>query len=225
MMMQSQVLFCLCVSFIAPFDSIAYRLNHAALFQQMFPQEKVYLYFDNTGYFKGERMWFKAYVTKAGLKLPEGDGKMTNYVPTDISRVLYADLLNPSGDVVEQRKLKIDDEGMAFGDFPLDSILGTGFYEVRAYTRYMLNWGSQGIFSRVFPVFRSPDAEGNYSHPTIDQLSYRRRLPERLFEVDTAVVLEGADGKKRNAKGFIVNFYPEGGSLVRGLRSRVAVEV
>ena len=30
--MQSQVLFCLCVSFIAPFDSIAYRLNHAALF-------------------------------------------------------------------------------------------------------------------------------------------------------------------------------------------------
>ena len=67
MMMQSQVLFCLCVSFIAPFDSIAYRLNHAALFQQMFPQEKVYLHFDNTGYFKGERMWFKAYVTKAGL--------------------------------------------------------------------------------------------------------------------------------------------------------------
>lgn len=169
-------------------------------------------------------MWFKAYVTKAGQKLPEG-GRSTNYMPTDISRVLYVDLLNPSGDVIEQRKLKIDDDGTARGDIPLDSILGTGFYEVRAYTRYMLNWGSQGIFSRVFPVFKAPNREGDYLHPMIDQLSYRRRLPERLYEVDTDVALEGAEGKQRNANGFIVNFYPEGGSLVRGVRSRVAVEV
>lgn len=36
-----------------PFDSIAYRLNHAALFQQMFPQEKVYLHFEIRGISKG----------------------------------------------------------------------------------------------------------------------------------------------------------------------------
>ncbi|NPD93260.1 hypothetical protein, partial [Xylanibacter muris] len=34
-------------------------------FNHYFPQEKVYLHFDNTGYFKGERIWFKAYVTRA----------------------------------------------------------------------------------------------------------------------------------------------------------------
>ena len=29
------------------------------------PQEKVYLHFDNTGYYLGETIWFKAYVVSA----------------------------------------------------------------------------------------------------------------------------------------------------------------
>ena len=214
-----------CYAQNSSFPDIAHHLNHADMFQQMFPQEKVYLHFDNTGYFKGERMWFKAYVTKAGQRVAQAGSATTNYAPTDISRVLYVDLLNPSGDVVEQRKLKIDDDGTARGDIGLDSILATGFYEVRAYTRYMLNWGSTGIFSRVFPIFKAPLSVGDYSHPEIDQLSYRRRLPERWFDPDTTAMLSGAEGKPRNAKGYIVNFYPEGGDLVKGLRSRVAVEV
>ena len=30
-------------------------------FAEIYPQEKVYLHFDNTGYFCGETIWFKAY--------------------------------------------------------------------------------------------------------------------------------------------------------------------
>ena len=48
----------------APGDSALFRLvymmKHAMLFNQTSPQEKVYLHFDNTGYFKGETMFFKA---------------------------------------------------------------------------------------------------------------------------------------------------------------------
>ena len=118
------------------FNGIASRMNHISLFQQAYPQEKVYLHFDNTGYFKGETIFFKAYVTRAD------NGK-----PSDISKVLYVEMLNPSGDIVQKRKLHIEN-GEANGDLQPDSIVGTGFYEIRAYTRYMLNFGKDAVFSR-----------------------------------------------------------------------------
>ena len=127
----------LTVSALEPTDSLLNYIKHAMLFNTVYPQEKVYLHFDNTGYFKGEHIWFKAYVTRADLQ-----------TPTTVSHVLYVEMLNPSGDVVERCKLPIEN-GVAHGDILLDSILGTGFYEVRAYTRYMMNWGGQTAFSRI----------------------------------------------------------------------------
>lgn len=194
-----------------PTDSLVHYIRHAMLFNQMYPQEKVYLHFDNTGYFKGEKMWFKAYVVRADKQQA-----------TDVSRVLYVDLLNPSGDVIDSQKLKIEN-GTAYGDIALDSILGTGFYEVRAYTRYMMNWGGQTAFSRVFPIFRKPAVEGDYSRPTIDPVGIHQRLPER--EQDNSEGALAAANRKGVDNKLKVNFYPEGGDLVQGLTSRVAFEV
>ncbi len=61
------------------------------------PQEKVYLHFDNTGYYLGETIWFSAYVvTSPQLR------------PTEMSKVLYVELLTPEGRIVETKKLKIE---------------------------------------------------------------------------------------------------------------------
>lgn len=177
-------------------------MKRAMNFAQTMPQEKVYLHFDNTGYFQGETIWFKGYVIRAD------NGK-----PTDMSAVLYVELVNPSGDVVETRKLPIL-QGVAHGDIKLDSLYTTGFYEVRAYTRYMTNWGNGGIFSRVFPVFNTPKHEGDYSKMVMDDLGYRKRLPN-MRSSDTST--EGG--------GVKVKFYPEGGKLVRGVPNRVAFHV
>ena len=178
-------------------------MKRAMNFAQTMPQEKVYLHFDNTGYFMGETIWFKGYVIRSD------NGK-----PTDMSAVLYVELVNPSGDVVETRKLPIQ-EGVAHGEIKLDSLYSTGFYEVRAYTRYMTNWGNGGIFSRVFPVFNAPKKEGDYSKMVMDDFGYRKRLPNtRASEV--------ADSKESGLK---VKLYPEGGKLVRGVPNRVAFYV
>lgn len=178
-------------------------MKRAMNFAQTMPQEKVYLHFDNTGYFKGETIWFKGYVIRAD------NGK-----PTDLSTVLYVELVNPSGDVVETRKLPIQ-EGMAHGDIKLDSLYTTGFYEVRAYTRYMTNWGNGGIFSRVFPVFNAPKQEGDYSKMVMDDMGYRKRLPNVRTD----------DGSDTKESGMKVRLYPEGGKLVRGVPNRVAFYV
>ncbi len=189
-------------------------------FNHEIPQEKVYLHLDNTGYFKGEKIWFKGYVIRTDT------GR-----PTDLSSVLYAELLNPSGEVIQTKKVYIE-KGQAVGDFSLDTLYTTGFYEVRAYTRYMLNWGGTGIFSRVLPIFKQPKEEGDYSKMEIDKFSYRNRQPN-FREVPYEVLAEENAEKNRNLltmkrlpRGKVhVNFYPEGGNLVEDLPARVAFAV
>ena len=176
-------------------------MSRAMLFNQTMPQEKVYLHIDNTGYFMGETIWFKAYVVRA-------DGN----IPLPLSKVVYVELVNPSGDVVETRKLQVNN-GCAYGDIKVDSLYGAGFYELRAYTRYMTNWGNGGIFSRVLPIFKRPKTEGDYSQMVMDEYSHKKRLPNLR---DTSDDTSDTDGKLR------VRFYPEGGHLIKGVPCRVA---
>ncbi|MBR2016205.1 MAG: hypothetical protein IKA00_02725, partial [Prevotella sp.] len=72
-------------------------VNNIDRFNRYFPQEKVYLHFDNTGYFLDEKIWFKAYVMRAD-----------HAVATNLSKILYVELVNPSGDVVHTGKLRIE---------------------------------------------------------------------------------------------------------------------
>ena len=189
-------------------------LQKAMNFNKVVPQEKVYLHFDNMGYFENETLWFKAYVTRTY------DGHLS-----DLSKVLYVELLNPTGDVLQTLKYPIDSLGMSHGEMKLDTILGSGLYEVRAYTRYMTNWGTNAVFSRVIPVFKTPKQEGDYSDLTIVPISYHHRLPNRREPMDTLYLQAVGEGIYTDDlnKTISVNFYPEGGDLIAGKRCRVAM--
>ena len=208
-------------------DALLPLLEKAASVQQFsrtYPQEKAYLHFDNTGYFIGETIWFKAYVTRTDTDRP-----------TDQSGVLYVELLSPAGDVVERRKLELKD-GQGRGDIRLDKILTSGFYEVRAYTRYMANWGTGACFSRVFPIFDEPRKAGDYSRATIDRSTRKHRVPNVRGDAEEEPAnkknTEGpADGESparprgayaSESRGVTLTLYPEGGNHVLGLEGKVA---
>lgn len=171
----------------------------AANFAERFPQEKVYLHFDNTGYYHGDNIWFKAYVVN-----PDGN------TPTKLSSTLYVELLNPGGEIIDRKVLRIKD-GQAHGDFLLNRIpFYSGFYEVRAYTKYMRNFDDGIVFSRILPVFDTPKTEGDFASKEMTKygrgkFTYTRPKPQ--------------SGKKLNLK-----FFPEGGKLIRGLESNIAFE-
>lgn len=181
-----------------PADSLARFVKGINAFNQLYPQEKVYLHFDNTGYFMGETMWFKAYVMNS-----------TTLEATDMSRVLYVELLTPEGRILTSQKLKIED-GQAHGHLPLTEVLHAGFYEVRAYTRMMLNWDKGLMFSRVFPIFDAPqeEGEGMYTTPTITRFPHSQRTPYKRDKQ--------ADTDRLN-----LTFFPEGGHLTVGLASAI----
>ena len=179
------------------------HINH---FNRLCPQEKVYLHFDNTAYFQGETIWFSATVLKA-----------TEGTAAD-SKVLYVELLSPTGIVLRQQKLQVID-GRCHGSLPLvdasveeanekRGVLGypSGYYEVRAYTRAMLNFDAHGCFSRVFPVYKAPEKEGDYSNPDL--------------EVYNAKGIERPETKK--AEVLNIDFLPEGGHLIAGVKNRIA---
>ena len=179
-------------------------------FNSMFPQEKVYLEFDNTAYFQGENIWFKAFVTHASTleRAPSG--------------VLYVDFLAPTGQLILQQKLKIE-AGQADGAIPLldagtyqtrekQGILAypSGFYEIRAYTQNMLDFSPEAIFSRVIPIYTQPKFEGEYDRSHVES-NQDNPLVEKL---------RGQSNEKYNKVN--VRFYPEGGDLIKGLPCRVA---
>lgn len=181
-------------------DSISYFTKIVGKFNHVFPQEKLYLHLDNTGYFIGETIWFKVYQVCSSNDSLGGR-----------SNIAYVELYNTTGEMERQVKVKLN-HGVGIGQIKLDDILRSGFFEIRAYTRYMLNWGKDAIFSRTIPIFEKPKTEGDYSNP--------RLWTPRAADVPThREKPEGLD-KNINAK-----FYPEGGHLIKGFKSRLAFEL
>lgn len=170
-------------------------------FNRQYPQEKVFLHFDNTAYYANEIIWFKAYMLRTD-----------NDSLGSLSRVLYVELLNPAGEVVETKKCLIEN-GTTHGEFMLEHYPGSGFYQVRAYTRYMLNWGNDCVFSRYLPVFSQPENKRDYSKRSIV-------MPEAYAKGSPNALPDAEDSSRYN-----VAFYPEGGHLVKGIKSQVGFQV
>lgn len=184
-------------------------------------QEKVYVHTDNTCYFVGDTLWYKAYVVRAD-----------NLQPTDMSRILYVELLNPDGLVVERQNIVVSPKGYSAGCFAIADSLYSGYYELRAYTRWMLNFGVghkryslndtrlfynkqmakdyyrtySGLYSRVLPIYSKPEKAGEYEYKRMYQRP-KQRLPRQ-----PKPQLHAA-------------FYPEGGHLVEGVPNTVAFEL
>ena len=78
------------------------------------PQEKVYLHLDNTCYFTGDTIWYKGYVTRSDK------GTLT-----DLSKILYVELLTPDGFLAERQQLEMPN-GTANGAFTLTDFTNYG---------------------------------------------------------------------------------------------------
>ena len=193
--------------------------EHVEAFGKKVPQEEVFIHMDNTSYFLGDTIYYKAYLRRS-------DGQ-----PSNLSGLLYAELFSPDGYLVERQKLRMKD-GQGYGAFALEDSLYAGYYELRAYTAWQLNWGEfehphtpnaedwfynkrmakeyyrdyEKLYSRIFPVYDPPLTPGDYSEDmTVRPL-------QRYFK------------KGKDEDNVDIKFYPEGGWLVSGAKCRVAFQ-
>lgn len=105
-----------------------------------YPQEKIYVHFDRAYYNPGETIWFKAYLFAANL-------------PSNISKTVYADLIDESGKVIE-RKISPVVMSSAAAAFDLPATLTSSTIYVRVYTDWMLNFDSSFLYHKAIPVLQ-----------------------------------------------------------------------
>lgn len=126
-------------------EKIVSKFDH---YHNEFPQEKAYLHLDKPYYTAGETIWFKAYLMEANTLIPD-----------TISVPLYIELIdNQRGKLIDKKILKLEG-GSAAADFMLPDTLKAGYYSLRAYTNWMLNFDEKLLFSKDFKVYRSNDTD------------------------------------------------------------------
>lgn len=117
-----------------------------------------------------------------------------------ISNLVYVELIDPKQRIVDTRQVNMNQE-MAAGDFQIHLDSMPGNYTIRAYTNYMRNFDEAWFYQQQIQVWDPYDT-------SIKDLEYSDTLA-----VDTHPGI------------FNVQFFPEGGDLVNGLKSKVAFKI
>lgn len=118
--------------------AVADKINSSIGYQyKNYPREKVFVHTNAQAYKSGQTIWYKIYAQAYGK-------------PTAISRIVYVQLTDSAGNVVVQQKLPMKD-GLAQGNIDLSPKLASGWYQLRSFTAWMANFGSDGFFKgRIF---------------------------------------------------------------------------
>lgn len=161
-------------------------------YQQNHPSEKAYLHLDKNIYSPAETIWFKAYMA---------DG--STHQPGALSTLLHVELWSPFQTMVAKRNILIAG-GLGKGDIKLPDSLTAGEYQLKAYTRYMLNNDTAFIFKQPIRIVGAPI--------TLDST-------ETIYaSAKNSTVTPALTPRLR------LNFFPEGGELVNGLQSRIGIK-
>ncbi|MCH5181211.1 MAG: hypothetical protein J1F06_01135 [Prevotellaceae bacterium] len=181
--------------------------RRVAQFDHEYPRERVFLHLDQSAYYHEETLRFKAYVVRS-----------STLRPSPVSRVLHVCLLDVNGSLVERGQFRVDSLGHARGEFSLKLPVQPGYYEIKAFTREMLNWGDETAFSRVVAVLPKPKQADRPDESVVlappvgeDDLcgGHRRAYP----------------ALSRSRSDVQLDFFPEGGRRAAGCPQRVAYKL
>jgi len=111
-----------------------------------YQEERIYLHYDKSAYLPGETIWFKAYLM-AGIE------------PSVNSKTLYIECADESGTVMEHITAPIT-LASAFGKFAIPGSYKGKAVQIRAYTKWMLNFDSSFLYNKnvmvVQPAANTP---------------------------------------------------------------------
>ncbi|MGZ4068449.1 MAG: MG2 domain-containing protein, partial [Bacteroidia bacterium] len=121
-------------------DLIKFIKKKLTEYNEVMPEDRVYLQFDKPFYEPGDDIWFSAYV-RDGVSMK----------PSNKSDIVHIELIDPKGSVAKKINI-IAKNGKAAGDFSIDKEAAGGMYKVRAYTNWMKNEGEKNAFEKELQV-------------------------------------------------------------------------
>jgi hypothetical protein len=171
--------------------------NSFNLYRQTALEEKLYLHTDKTTYLPGEIVWFKIYCV---------DG--TTHKPLNVSRVVYADVLDANQTAIMQAKIAMTN-GVGSGSLYIPVSVTNGNYKLRAYTSWMKNFSPDYYFEKMLTIInplKSPDVAAKAGAPNYD-VQFFPEGGNLVAGVATKVAFKavGDNGKGVTVTGAIVN--------------------
>ncbi len=133
--------------------------------------EKVYLHIDRELYAPEDNIWFKSYLVS---------GINNKLIPG--YKNIYVELVSESGEV-KLTRLLLSKDGVAHGDFHLYGSLPEGKYMVRAYTKYLQNFGEESFFHKKIMISKAKNS--------LEQI--RDAEKEKQKTIDVAFLPESGD--------------------------------
>jgi hypothetical protein len=161
--------------------------------------EKVYLHTDRPLYSSGDDIWFAAYLVNG----------QTNQPATN-SNNLYVELISPESQIMSREVVRLEN-GTGSGDFRLKDSIAGGTYRIRAYTKWMLNFGETFVFEKTIEVNSLPGIKPNLPETKVKAGDVDVRFfPESgslVEEIPGIVAFKAVDatGKSCNVRGAVVN--------------------
>lgn len=154
--------------------------------------EKVYLHTDNSRYFIGENLYYKAYNVNA-----------YNNLLFDNSNILYVELIAPDSEIIARNKTNLE-IGLGYGDFKISDSIGIkpGIYQLRAYTNWNRNYGDDFVFKKNIEIL---DVFESNTNKNVISSKFKKNFPIAI----------------NNSNTVTINFFPEGGSLIENVASVV----
>lgn len=159
--------------------------------------EKIYLQTDSKVYTSDKIVWFKAVLADA-----------YNHVPLNMSGVLYVELIGPDETILEKKIIKIE-KCVGDGFFQLNPFYAEGLYQIRAYTEWNRNFGTDFIFKEYIRIFHPNttlkadpigavalvDEAGNRRHVNV---SFEPTMIDSLHKKDLTLVVSFDDLERRD---------------------------
>lgn len=116
--------------------------NTFAQFSSAYTSERIHIHYDKSSYGAGDTIWFKAYLMK-GVE------------PENESKTLYIDWSDPSGKLISRSSWPIMD-GITYGQLSIPKDYASSTLEVKAYTKWMLNFDSAFLYDRYIRILNTP---------------------------------------------------------------------
>jgi hypothetical protein len=180
------------LSFAQTNTDFSMLFDRLKVFDKSYVQEKAYLHFDKPFYALGDTIWFKGYVVNA-----------IGNIPSMRSHILYVDIIDNKGTIWQTLKLPVN-TGFAAGDISLSDSLKAGVYCIRAYTNWMRNFDAAYFFNKNITI--------------VDPFSKTTSTQKTATNISSVAT----NAQINKTPQYDMQFFPEGGQLVNGLKSSVA---
>ncbi len=173
----------------------AQQADTAALqrYNRLFPQEKMYVHFDRSGYSPGDTVWFKFY-----LQSSLGDA---------FSKVAYLNWFDENGKSISRNVTPVY-QSSGWGNFTIPESYSGSQLHVLAYTQWMLNFDSSFLFRKSFPVAQSASQKNTGpASPAEAKIDFLPEGGEMVATLVSRVAFKAvnADGKPINISGIITD--------------------